>query len=163
MSQAPSQSPLLPVVLLGAAAPLAIALASQYLAGLQPCQLCIWQRWPYVAAIVIALLAFALPARLRPYGAALAALAILASAAIALFHVGVEQHWWAGLSSCTGNLNTGGSVGDLEKQLEATPIVPCDRPAWTLFGISMAGYNLIYATLFGLLALIASLRLARRP
>jgi disulfide bond formation protein DsbB len=160
--QASARLPLLPVVLLGAVAPLAVALASQYVGGLQPCQLCIWQRWPYVAAIILALLAFALPARLRAYGAAAAALAILVSAGFALFHVGVEHHWWAGLPSCTGNLNTGGSVSDLVKQLESTPIIPCDRPAWTLFGISMAGYNFIYATLFGLFAVSAAWRQAGR-
>jgi disulfide bond formation protein DsbB len=160
--QTPSHQPLVALVLFGAIAPLAIALASQYLGGLQPCQLCIWQRWPYVAAILLALLAFALPGRLRVYGAALAAVAVLVSAGIAAFHVGVEQHWWPGLASCTGNLDTGKSIADLEKQLMATPVIPCDRPAWTLFGISMAGYNFIYATALGIFVLMSAWRQADR-
>ena len=80
----------------------------------------------------------ALPPRLKPAGTALAALAVLAGAGIALFHVGVEQHWWKGLATCTGDLNTAQSLSDLENQLMATPITPCDRPAWTMFRVSMA-------------------------
>ena len=80
---------------------------------------------------------------------------------LALFHVGVEQHWWQGLASCTGNLDVHQSVADLEKQLMDTPVIPCDRPAWTMFGISMAGYDFIYAGLLGLFGLVAALRSAR--
>jgi disulfide bond formation protein DsbB len=145
-------------LLLGSIAPLAVALASQYWGGLLPCQLCIWQRLAYLAAIALALLALALPRRLKPAGTALVALAVLAGAGIALFHAGVEQHWWKGLASCTGNLNTNQSLSDLESQLMATPIIPCDRPAWTMFGVSMAGYNFVYAAALGFLGLVAAIR-----
>jgi disulfide bond formation protein DsbB len=150
------------IVLLGSVAALAIAFASQYLGGLQPCQLCIWQRWGYAAAIALALATFPFPAKLRPYGAALASLALLATAGLALFHTGVEYHWWQGLASCTGNLDTGQSLSALEQQLLATPVIPCDRPAWTMFGISMAGYDFLYAGALGLLCFWSSLRLIGR-
>jgi disulfide bond formation protein DsbB len=151
------------IVLLGSLAALAIAFASQYLGGLQPCQLCIWQRWGYAAAIALALATFPFPAGVRPYGAALASAALLATAGLALFHAGVEYHWWQGLASCTGNLDTGQTLGALEQQLLATPVIPCDRPAWTMFGISMAGYDFLYAGALGLLCFVAALRLIRRP
>jgi disulfide bond formation protein DsbB len=146
------------VILLVSLAALLIAFASQYLGGLQPCQLCIWQRWGYAAAIALALATMPLPPQLRPYGAALASVGLLATAGIALFHAGVEYHWWAGLASCTSNLNTNQSLAGLEQQLLATPVIPCDRPAWTMFGISMAGYDFLYAGVFGALCLLASLR-----
>jgi disulfide bond formation protein DsbB len=161
LAKVPSRIPLPLLLLLGSIAPLLVAFASQYLGGLQPCTLCIWQRWGYGAAIVIGLASLMLPPALRPWGAALTSLALLVVAGIALFHVGVEQHWWQGLASCSGDLDTHQSVADLEKQLMATPVIPCDRPAWTGFGISMAGYDVIYAALLGLFGLVAALRGAR--
>ena len=75
---------------LALAVPLALmigAWGSQYIGGLSPCEMCIWQRWPHLAAIAIAVLAFALP---RREIVALAAIAILVSGAIGAFHAGVE-------------------------------------------------------------------------
>jgi disulfide bond formation protein DsbB len=149
------------LALAGSIAALAVAFASQYIGGLLPCQLCIWQRWGYAGAILLAVIALLLPARLRGYGAVLASLGLLATAAIALFHTGVEYHWWQGLASCGGNLDTSQSLSGLEQQLLATPVIPCDRPAWTMFGISMAGYDFIYATALGLVCLIAAARSLR--
>jgi disulfide bond formation protein DsbB len=149
---------LLPLLLLGSIAPLAVAFASQYLAGLQPCELCIWQRWGYAGAIAIGLVSLVLPRAGRRLGAILTALALLAVAGLALFHVGVEQHWWQGLASCSGNLNFNQSLADLEKQVMETPVIPCDRPAWTMFGISMAGYDFAYALALGLFGLAAAIR-----
>ena len=149
------------LVLAGSIAALAVALASQYIGGLLPCQLCIWQRWGYAGAILLAIIALLLPARLRGYGAVLASLGLLATAVIALFHTGVEYHWWQGLASCSGNLDTSQSLSGLEQQLLNTPVIPCDRPAWTMFGISMAGYDFLYASALGLASLIAAVRSLR--
>jgi len=149
------------LVLAGSVAALAVALASQYIGGLLPCQLCIWQRWGYAGAILLAIIALLLPARLRGYGAVLASLGLLATAAIAVFHTGVEYHWWQGLASCSGNLDTSQSLSGLEQQLLNTPVIPCDRPAWTMFGISMAGYDFLYAAALGLVSLIAAVRSLR--
>jgi len=158
----PSERALPLLMLLGAVAPLAVAFASQYWGGLLPCQLCLWQRWAYAAAIALAAVAIILPRHLRRAGAAAAALAVLAGAGIAAFHAGVEYHWWQGLSSCTGNLNTNQSLAGLEQQLLATPVIPCDRPAWAMLGISMAGYNFLYATALGLFGLAAAAGWLRR-
>ena len=138
-----------------AAAP-AVALLSQYAGGLQPCVLCIWQRWPYAAAIVLGVAGMALvrrPAALRAL-LALAGVAFLVSAGIGVFHVGVEQHWWEGTSGCGSNTSTiGMTPEEVIAMLQATPVVRCDEVAWSLFGISMAGFNVIYAGIAGLLTL----------
>ncbi len=47
------------LVLLGPAAVLGSALLSQYVGGLNPCPMCIWQRWPHAIAIALAVLVFA--------------------------------------------------------------------------------------------------------
>lgn len=124
----------------GSAALLVGALCFQYLGGLAPCHLCLLQRWPHAIAILIGLLILALPRR----GLALvAALVLVAGAGIAAYHVGVEQHWWAGPTSCTAPEPGSLSAADLLRQIEATPVVACDQIAWSLFGISMAGWNLL--------------------
>lgn len=123
---------------------LAGALAFQYIGGLYPCVLCMYQRWAYVVAAGFALLAWIL--RKNPILARLtlgaSSLSFIGGAGIAAFHVGVENHWWEGTSECQGDaLDFSLSADDLTNQLLNQPIVRCDVAPWDLFGISMAGYN----------------------
>lgn len=115
------------------------ALGSQYLGGLAPCEMCLWQRWPHYAAIGLAALAFVLPQRALVW---LAALAILISGGIGIFHAGVEYRWWEGLTQCSQVPGSGGS-GNILADIMKTPLVRCDQAQWSLFGISLAGYNAI--------------------
>lgn len=133
------------VAVLGSAALLAGAFAFQYLGGLAPCQLCLWQRWPHGAAILIGALALLAPKGVvRRLLAGAGALAVLASAGIGAFHVGVEQKWWEGLASCTAGSVSGLSGADLlNTDIILAPVVRCDEIAWALFGISMAGWNVL--------------------
>ncbi|WP_340314476.1 disulfide bond formation protein B [Rhizorhabdus argentea] len=136
------------------AALMAGAVGSQYIGGLFPCEMCHWQRWPHYAAIALALTASAVPE--KPLGRTLVALAIVAilvSGAIGVFHAGVEYHWWAGITRCSAPM-TSGSSADLLAQIMATPMIQCDVPQWTLFGISLAGFNAIFSILGGV-AIIA--------
>ncbi|AZL57532.1 disulfide bond formation protein B [Tabrizicola piscis] len=127
------------IATLGSGALLAGAFAFQYIGGLAPCQLCLWQRWPHAAAILIG--AVVLLTGWRPL-AWLGALAALATAGIGLFHVGVEQLWWEGLASCTAGSITGISAADLlNPAVDVAAPVRCDAIAWAMFGISMAGWN----------------------
>ena len=119
---------LLPLALLGG------AMGSQYFGGLHPCEMCYWQRWPHAAAIIFAILGFADKGRAGLW-LLLAALAIATSGAIGIFHAGVEQKWWEGLTRCT----SGGGLS-LEEIL-ATPLVRCDQIQWQFLGLSMAAWN----------------------
>lgn len=129
---------LLPLGLLGG------ALGSQYIGGLYPCEMCYWQRWPHGAAILLALLAFTGPAaspRSRNFTLA-AALAIIVSGIIGVYHAGVEARIFEGFTQCTA-LTSGASTADLLKQITNAPLIRCDQVQWSLFGISMAGWNAI--------------------
>lgn len=117
---------------------LAAVLAFQHLGGYAPCPLCVWQRWPHVLAIALALLILALPWR---FLAALAALAMLGNAALAAWHVGVERGWWSGPSTCTAGDVQGRSPEQLLDDILTAPIVRCDEVSWSLLGLSMAGWN----------------------
>lgn len=131
------------LALLIPAALMAGALGSQYLGGLYPCEMCHWQRWPHYAAIALAILAFVLPdAGTRRVLVALAALAILTSGAIGVFHAGVEYHWWPGITACSSTISGhGGSAADMLDRILKAPVVRCDVAQWRLLGISLAGYN----------------------
>jgi disulfide bond formation protein DsbB len=116
------------------------ALGSEVWGGLFPCEMCHWQRWPHYAAIGLAVLALVLQkARLSKVLVVLAALAILVSGIIGAFHAGVEYGWWEGLTRCATIPAAGG--GDLLTNIMKAPLIRCDEAAWTLGGISLAGYN----------------------
>lgn len=146
------------LILLAAGGSLAILLGAfgfQYIGGLAPCELCLWQRWPHGAAILIGGLALATRGPVLPV---LGGLSALTTAGIGLYHTGVERKWWAGPSSCTGD---GGALsglagGDLLNFDAQTNIVMCDVVPWELFGLSMASYNAIFATLLAGLWLMAA-------
>jgi len=147
---------LLPAALLGG------ALASQYIGGLFPCEMCMWQRWPLAGAIGAGLAAILL--RRNPFASAvftlLAALAIATSGAIGAFHAGVEYGWWEGITTCA---TSGPPVGKtvLEAIMEAS-LVRCDVAPWTLLGISLAGFNAIFS-LGGAITIFALIRRWSRP
>ena len=133
----------------GAMAALCIAWIAQYGFNLAPCELCYWQRYGYYAAIAIGLVTIFQRGGSQPrrIGTWLLALAFLATAAIAIFHVGVEQKWWEGFATCTGAFDPSMTTEELEQSIIDAPIVRCDEAAWTMFGISMAGYNALSALL----------------
>ena len=137
------------------AALMAGALGSQYIGGLYPCEMCYWQRWPHDAAIGLAILAFFVKPPARTILIVLAAVAILISGGIGVFHAGVEYRWWEGLTTCS-NTAQGGSLADIMN----APLIRCDVPQWTLGGISLAGFNALFSTLGGL-TILAMLRRAK--
>ena len=132
------------------------ALVSQYGFGLHPCEMCYWQRWPHQAAIILALLALLLRRNDKAVRALtlLAAVAIAVSGAIGIFHAGVEYGFWEGITTCA----TGGAGPVSLDSIMNAPLIRCDTAQWTLFGISLAGFNAI----FSLGAAVLVLTLLRR-
>jgi disulfide bond formation protein DsbB len=134
------------------AALLAGALGFQYLGGLRPCELCLQQRLPHYAAVVAA--AFAMVSRRHPASfllTTLAGLLIVTSGFQALYHLGVEFHWWERPEPCGLTFNPDG--GDILARILAAPLVPCGTPQWSLFGISLAGWNALFSLAGGSLIL----------
>ena len=132
------------------------AFAFQYIGGLVPCVLCLYQRWPHAAAVLIGLLGLKIGGRVLPL---LGALAAATSAAIGVFHVGVEQKWWDGLATCTVDTLSGVSGADLlNTDLTVGAPVRCDAIPWEMFGVSMAGWNVIVSGLLVLIWLAAARR-----
>ena len=142
------------VVVLGA------ALLSQYWGGLDPCELCLLERWPWWAAIAISALAWLISGRLAlAIPAILLTVVFLISAGIAFYHVGVEQHWFAGPSACTASGTAATSIDALRAQLLGKQAVMCDEVQWSLFGVSLAGWNFLASLALAICCAVA----ARRP
>ncbi len=146
------------VALLGSGALLAGAHAFQRFGGLAPCPLCLDQRdwhWGVVGASVIGVALLRFWPKGERWVAGALGLALLGAACMALYHVGVEQHWVA--AQCEAD--TG--LGDIQAfDPHGTFVTPsCDTPAWTMLGISMAGYN----ALISLALAVASFTVALAP
>ncbi len=133
-------------LILAAAAGSAALLLGAYVfqaLGYAPCKMCLWQRWPHMAAIAIGLVGC-----LRPCWpiAMLGGLAALATAGLGLYHTGVENGWWAGPASCSGGASLGGIAGgDLLSTDTVDKVVMCDQVSWSLAGLSMASWNAAFS------------------
>ena len=150
-------------VLVASAAVLGGAFLSQYWGGLAPCELCLLQRWPWAAAIAVSLVAIAAGRRAAlPWVALLLAAVFAVGSALAFYHFGVEKHWLAGPTACTGASTAADTVEELKKRILGQIPVRCDEPAWMLWGVSLAGWNLLASLLMGA-ACLAVFRLVRGP
>jgi disulfide bond formation protein DsbB len=141
------------VCALAAGFALGLALASEYWGGLVPCALCLLERWPYRVAIVLALVAVVVPRSVARALLLLVLLSMLAAAALAVIHVGVEQHTWPSpLPECTAPSFGGGTVAERLAQMPARPAKPCEDATYLIPGlpVSMAAMNLLYALAFAL-------------
>lgn len=138
-----------PVALVAATAIILVALASEHIGGLKPCDLCYQQRHPYYIGVPLLLVA-TLRAHFVPDRAKFTGLLMVLAAAIftysfflAAYHAGVEWGIFEGPQGCGGAAALPGSTADLLRAMQGEKIPRCDIPAWTLFGISLAGYNAI--------------------
>lgn len=129
---------------------LSAALISQYVFGLRPCELCLYQRIPFAIMIFAGLIGSIFCKLARP-SLYLSALAMMINTGIAIFHSGVERKWWAGLTGCTSP-DMSGSIEEVMARIAATAVTRCDEISWSMFGLSMANYNVaLCATLAALI------------
>ncbi len=129
----------------GSAALLGAAFVFQML-GWHPCAMCLWQRWPHLAAILLGLFALVTTGAWRAAFAGLGAVAALTTAGIAAYHSGVERNWWEGPAACAGSGSGLGGLSGAELVpggSEMPPLVLCDDFTPFLAGLSMANWNLI--------------------
>lgn len=138
----------------------------QLVMDIQPCPMCLEERYAYYAIMPLSALV-AISSRLgSPRGVLLLGLVLLwlialANAGFGAYHAGVEWGYWKGPSSCTGPLvNFGG--GSLLDQLDKVKVVPCDVVQWRFLGISLAGYNALISLLMAAIAARGVAQTAKR-
>ena len=127
---------------LGSGVLLAAAFLFQAL-GWAPCAMCLWQRWPHAAALLLGIIGFVLPIKLVALAGAMAA---AATAGIGAYHSGVELKWWDGPASCSSG---GQSLFDLDAgslvpgAADIPDLVLCDTLTPFFLGLTMANWNVI--------------------
>jgi disulfide bond formation protein DsbB len=141
----------------GSAVLLLAAFGFQYIGGYLPCKMCLWQRWPHAAAVLIG------AAILRGAPRALAwlgALAAAATAGLGIYHAGVEWKFWTGPSGCTGSGPGLGSMSgaDLLSTEGPSTLVMCDEIVWQFLGLSMAGWNALLSLVLMALWIVAAVK-----
>ena len=138
---------------------LSVALISQYVFGLQPCLLCSYQRVPYVFAIfcgVIGLMSIN-HSRIAPIIMIIfCGILFFINTGIAGYHVGIEQEWWTGSSGCTIQLPENATLEELREAVINAPVTKCDDIQWSLFGVSMAGYNYLLSLVLAILSITSA-------
>lgn len=148
-------------IFVASAGALTMALGAQYIQELEPCILCLYQRIPFVLTGILAIVALRLKASspLIPLIIIACGLIYLCGAGVAIYHVGVEQHWW--VSGCSGALSENVSLDQLRASLMQKPEKACDEVNWTLFGISMATYNVLASGALGMASVAAGIQLSK--
>jgi len=158
-----SKNPKLPglFILLVCIAALSTAYFVEYVVGIDPCVLCLYQRIPYAAAGLFALFAIiGKPGGFTQQAALFGCLiAFLIGGSLAFYHFGVEEKWWQ--AACSGAQNLNMSFEDLKASIMSEPLKPCDTRDWVMFGISITVYNTI-ASLFLALSCFTSLTILRK-
>jgi disulfide bond formation protein DsbB len=155
-SNSPAMAAALAVLAL-AAGTIAGAWYFQLVLGLQPCPLCLEQRYAYYLAIPLAALVALAAGQNAPRwlligGLAVLALAALGNAVLGGYHAGVEWKFWLGPSDCTGPVGNLGSAGSLLDRLDKVKVVMCDEVQWTFLGLSLAGYNVLISLFLAAIA-----------
>jgi disulfide bond formation protein DsbB len=140
----------------------------QYVLGYPPCPLCLDQRKAfYVAVPLAALLLLGAPSgasrKVLLLGFAAIVVAMLWNTGLSAYHAGVEWKFWPGPTDCSGPINPIGTTTDLMKSLQNIRVVRCDEAAWRLFGISLAGYDVIVSFVLALAAAFGFWRTLGRP
>ena len=116
------------------------ALGFQYLAHLAPCEMCHWQRWPYIAAAIAGLVVVSFWKNTRQL-ALFTIVMVALSGLIGAYQSGMQMGILPGPEACTVAhpyvLGSGAPP----------PEVSCNAVTWSLFGLSLASYNAIFAFL----------------
>ena len=148
------------LALIGAAATIAGAWWFEFVAGLEPCPLCLEQRLPYYLGMPLALLAIVLAhtAKPRAAGMALAAFALLMvyGAGLGVYHSGIEWELWKGPDACSGGGEIPRDAGSLLESLGQGRVPSCTEAAWRFLGLSLAGYNVLLSAALTVIAAIGA-------
>ena len=143
------------IISLGSLSVLAVVFAFEHFMGLAPCPLCLNQRIAFYLAVPLGLLA-ALSATKKPSLSTVSFIALtlifLANSAYGGYHAGIEWGYWPGPASCAGNTFEVTNIKELILSLEKGAPSLCSEAPWRLFGLSLAGYNMLTSLGLALMA-----------
>ena len=121
---------------------LSIAYFIQYVLGHKPCNLCIIERIPYIAAIILISLIFILN-RYQKIISSLILIFFIFGAVVSFYHFGIEQGFFSESLVCNLGNSQPLNKEDLLNQLKKTEIVSCKDVTFRFLGLSLATINTI--------------------
>jgi disulfide bond formation protein DsbB len=133
---------------------LAFVYTSQYAFGLMPCILCMYQRLPFFAVLLVSAISLFIKNKFRLVLVALCGALLLVGTGIAFYHVGVEQGKFEVEGGCEAGSEIPSTLEEMTTQLLGKPNVPCNKPQFVFLGVSMAGWNFLFSGAIGLMTLI---------
>lgn len=143
---------------------LSAALVGQYGFGWHPCDLCLKQRYPYAAITLLGLLSawFVKSPKVLLAVAWFCVLLFIVDAGIAGYHTGVEMGWVTGPSACSNTSTGEQTLEEMRAAIMNAPLVSCDQAMAYVFGLSLAAWNLMAATILALFSACVLLKFHRR-
>ena len=127
----------------------------EFFLGIEPCRLCIYQRFPYFITILLAI--FFLLIKNQNFKRIIFLLYIIifsSSLILSVHHFGVENNWWNALTSCEAYTKNFSNSNNLKEYLLNKNYIACDEISFKFLGVSLAGYNVITSSLLLIIAII---------
>ena len=121
---------------------LSIAYFIQYVLGHKPCNLCLIERIPYIASVILISLIFIIN-RFEKMIATIILLLFIFGSMVSFYHFGIEQGFFSESLVCDLENNTNLSKEQLLKQLESSTTVSCKDVTFRVLGFSLATINTI--------------------
>ena len=121
---------------------LSIAYFIQYVLGHKPCNLCIIERIPYIAAIILISLIFILN-RYQKIISSLILIFFIFGAVVSFYHFGIEQGFFSESLVCDLGNSQPLNKEDLLNHLKKTEIVSCKDVTFRFLGLSLATINTV--------------------
>lgn len=112
----------------------------QHFFDIQPCILCIWQRYVYYGILFGAVL---VPLHKELLSLWIQNFLLLIGALISFYHSGIERKFWKGFSSCSSDISLDVSVEQIMEQIQSSPLIKCEDIAFSFLGLTLSNYNLI--------------------
>jgi disulfide bond formation protein DsbB len=121
---------------------LGTAYTAEYGFHILPCDFCLYERFIYMGMLVVGILSLKTKVLKSQRGIFVQLFILSLGMALTFYHVGMEQHWWAGPASCTG-VAPAATLEEFRAQLMKVTRPRCDQISWAIFGISATLWNLM--------------------
>ena len=140
---------LIKIIFLVSTVALLSAFFIEYILGHQPCNLCIFERIPYLLAIIIILFNLKFN-QFEKFFILLLVIVFLFGTILSLYHLGIEQGFIQESLVC--DLKSGSNLLSKEeilKQLQEKDI-SCKDVTFKIFGLSLTSYNILISLLISI-------------
>ena len=124
---------------------LSLAFFTEFVLGFPPCELCLYQRWPYFALLLICLVAMQLK-KYEKLFLCLVFVSILSSIGISGYHTAIERGLFEGSSQCNPDVNMPDNLSpaQIREQLYTREVATCTKPPFKVMMLSMTEWNLLF-------------------